>query len=300
MTNLKVQHNNIEYNIDLPEIVSSEEALTMEVEDKLMVAYLTLDNDALNPLEEFDANGNIFTSHRNAGRSEIANYGKYMGMGEDHNKWGKFNPENLAINAIPLDVYQHTGVTYSVSGEGQQDRFDTAKNCAVWVADQSVMDNIEAQLVDFYIKNLNLNSRLVEILRGKIKADKDSEPDCRNTSENNVLFVRLANHLDCRVDGILHKKQELLREYCKSVLTEYNHYLNGEVYSVNFNEYEISRTKSGKVSLVLTDENAISGFYGEEYAIQELKNQFDYSANVLKAKIAEQEAVQENQSEFKM
>lgn len=45
--------------------------------------------------------------------------------------------------AVSLDVYEHSGISYSISGQGQQCAFDTARSGAVWVPDESAIENFE-------------------------------------------------------------------------------------------------------------------------------------------------------------
>lgn len=45
---------------------------------------------------------------------------------------------------VSLDVYAHSGVSYSVSGQGMQCAFDTARGGAVWVPDDCCIEHIES------------------------------------------------------------------------------------------------------------------------------------------------------------
>lgn len=45
---------------------------------------------------------------------------------------------------VMLDVYEHGGVAYSVSGSGMQCRFDTARGGAVWVAGEARVAELDA------------------------------------------------------------------------------------------------------------------------------------------------------------
>lgn len=59
--------------------------------------------------------------------------------------WRKFRAEGTIGNkyAIPLDVYEHSQICYSLPGEGMQDRFDTSRGGAVWVPDECAIENFE-------------------------------------------------------------------------------------------------------------------------------------------------------------
>lgn len=47
-------------------------------------------------------------------------------------------------HAVLLDVYEHSQISYRLSGTGMQDQFDTARGGAVWVPDDCLLEDIEA------------------------------------------------------------------------------------------------------------------------------------------------------------
>ena len=49
--------------------------------------------------------------------------------------------------AVELDIYEHGGVAYSVSGTGMQCDFDTSRCAAVWVPDDDALDNIKSSVL---------------------------------------------------------------------------------------------------------------------------------------------------------
>ena len=50
------------------------------------------------------------------------------------------------LGTVPLDIYEHGGVHYSLSGHGMQCGWDTTHHGAVWVPDECAIDNIKCQL----------------------------------------------------------------------------------------------------------------------------------------------------------
>lgn len=46
--------------------------------------------------------------------------------------------------AIPLDIYEHSGLAYSVTGTGMNCRWDTSRAAAVWVPDEDAIANIRS------------------------------------------------------------------------------------------------------------------------------------------------------------
>lgn len=61
-----------------------------------------------------------------------------------HTWWKKGREDGTIGNkyAVSLDVYEHSGISYSVSGEGTQCRFDTSRGGALWIPDDDTITNI--------------------------------------------------------------------------------------------------------------------------------------------------------------
>lgn len=78
----------------------------------------------------------------------------FLGKDEDVRDWEDLAKEmwlegraNGTIGnkwAVSLDVYEHSGISYSVSGEGMQCQWDTARGGAVWVPDKDLIEDIES------------------------------------------------------------------------------------------------------------------------------------------------------------
>lgn len=64
-----------------------------------------------------------------------------------------------AKHSVMLDVYEHGGISYSVSGSGMQCRFDTARGGAVWVPSEDQIEEIEKR-GPVYMKGKILVNRL--------------------------------------------------------------------------------------------------------------------------------------------
>lgn len=47
--------------------------------------------------------------------------------------------------AVKVDIYEHSGISYSVSGEGMQCRWDTTRAGAVWVPNELALENIQSR-----------------------------------------------------------------------------------------------------------------------------------------------------------
>ena len=49
--------------------------------------------------------------------------------------------------AVPLDIYEHGGISYSLAGTGMNCRWDTTHAAAVWVPDEDSISNIRASVM---------------------------------------------------------------------------------------------------------------------------------------------------------
>lgn len=133
--------------------------------------------------------------------------------------------------AVPLDIYEHGGVSYSLAGTGMNCRWDTSHAAAVWVPDEDAISNIRASVMS-------------ELGIG--------EPPAGSTP------------IDARI--LSAKMYEKAREYCKGILEEYNDWANGSVYGVVV--YVIDRQTGRRIK---AHDDECWGFIGSTYAESELE-----------------------------
>jgi hypothetical protein len=88
--------------------------------------YLTQDNNPENPFENSEGNG-IFYHWKGMGVEELKRYCELLGYDPDTREIiGKEDKD-----AVRIDKYEHSGITYSVEGEGMNCRWDTSHSWAV-------------------------------------------------------------------------------------------------------------------------------------------------------------------------
>jgi hypothetical protein len=116
-----------------------ESTLTIKKTAKGFVArYLTPDNDPLNPFENDEGMGDFF-HWKDYGREQLLKYCEALGYDpETREKIGKENPD-----AVKIDKYEHSGISYSVSGEGRQCRWDTSSAWAVWLPNNCLLEDLK-------------------------------------------------------------------------------------------------------------------------------------------------------------
>lgn len=115
------------------------EPLVRVTDDQIILGYLVDDSDCANPLEDCDGMGHIYEARRN---------GPTLRQYEEARALGDYSDCKPNPYAVLLDVYEHGGIAYSLSGAGLQCRFDTARGGAVWVPDACLIEDIESNASD--------------------------------------------------------------------------------------------------------------------------------------------------------
>lgn len=122
--------------------VDHPEPLAAKSGDKLIIVYAVQDEHL--PIEDLlgDGMGKLLSLHR---YSSTRGQG-FAALGLD--QYGEFDPDlRPNKNAVLLDCYAHGSQHWSISGDGMQCRFDTARGAGVWVPDdclRSQLDDDEA------------------------------------------------------------------------------------------------------------------------------------------------------------
>ncbi len=139
--------------------------------------------------------------------------------------------------AVLLDIYEHGGVVYSVSGGGMQCRWDTTRRGAVWVPDEGAESDIRTNV----LRDMGLGD-----LRwfGTVGSE-DEPPVVRYTNDGGRTWSgayrteAAARAAMLEASGLRLDPTELAgrltgeaERYCRGVLDEYNAWVNGEVYGV--------------------------------------------------------------------
>lgn len=105
---------------------------------KTVVGYLSHDEDCENPFDSCEGMGKIIDRRsRHSTAESRAEFYKAFGVDEDGNKNGKRNPL-----AVMLDVYEHSGTSWSIQGGGMQCQWDTTKGGGVWIPDPACLEHI--------------------------------------------------------------------------------------------------------------------------------------------------------------
>lgn len=176
-------------------------------------------------------------------------------------------------DAVLLDIYDHGGQVYSISGEGLQCRWDTSRGAAVWVPDDSARDEIERRMAVYAF--------------GRITKERTSSGDARwlvlshdkeTLHETDAWYkafewLQSVTHNKVATADQLHVGRKLAaEELARGSLDLYNAWLRNDCYGVC--TVELQRVYDGdSYSWKITNEDAVWSFIGSESAESELKGE---------------------------
>lgn len=169
-------------------------------------------------------------------------------------------------HAVLLDVYEHSGISYSLSGDGMQCQWDTARGGAVWVPDKYAREEIVRRGEVYRKGDVNeLKSGKFEVrtLRDATSYTNVTHPDFENWHEAFAYLAGLA--VTYQRDQIT-AEQIAAREIAKSAAEEYTSWCNGDCYGVVVAIFD----RYGEI----LDEDACWGYIGDDYAYQALQDEF--------------------------
>lgn len=96
------------------------------------------DENADNPFECADGNG-IFYHWKNHGKEQYYKYCELLGYNTETGDKTKKQHND----AILIDKYEHSGISYSIHGEGHNCKWDTSSCHAVWYPDACILDELK-------------------------------------------------------------------------------------------------------------------------------------------------------------
>ena len=174
--------------------------------------------------------------------------------------------------AVSLDIYEHGGVAYSVSGGGMQCQWDTSRGGAVWVPDEDALDNIRSSVLSELgigqIRWFGACGSETDPLHARYSLDGENwigeGMGWKWREAQNRMIEACATKIDQKKFNSM--MYDLAVTYCKGVLDDYNNWANGNVYGAIC--YVIDR-ETGQV--VDGDDSECWGILGSEAAEGELE-----------------------------
>lgn len=165
-----------------------------------------------------------------------------------------------------LDIYEHSGILYSLYNEGTQCYFDTSSVGAVWVPSETIIEEARYQafheITGIEFKTVYSQDGKTNVVLYK-KPDEDFHGDDLKASTFNEMIKRLWNTRAINKNVFNDKVQKHITKAARSVLEIYNEYLNGGCYSISVQELDPA---TGDI----LNDSSVSGFYGLRAAEEEL------------------------------
>jgi len=173
-------------------------------------------------------------------------------------------------DAVLLDLYDHSGVSYSVSGHGTQCRWDTSRGAAVWVPDEYARDEIErrAEVYKYayvddngYCRGRGIKYSLY-IQNSAYRPQSDAWRELYQLAKEIARLKKKAGEPP-EFDGRQIATLELAEQACET----YTSWANGDCYGVVVGIYNLEGN--------LVEEDACWGYVGSEWAESALAEEFE-------------------------
>lgn len=166
--------------------------------------------------------------------------------------------------AVKLDIYEHSGRSYSISGEGMQCRWDTSSCGAIWEPDsESTMSILETAIAPL---------RDIHFVMAEWVKDPGAWID-------RMAAAFTASGTEKTGATLLNELKTISTAQCRGMLESYNSWVNGDVYGVVV--YAIDRTTG---ELIDELDSECWGHIGHSYAVETLEDEILSMVENLSAK----------------
>ena len=175
--------------------------------------------------------------------------------------------------AVLLDIYEHSGISYSIAGTGMNCRWDTSSAAAVWIPCQDAEDNIMSSVLEdlgigkiawygaLFDKTNPLHARYSIdggnswVGEGKGWKWKDALKALQTASPTKINPEVMRKALSDKAEA-----------YCKGILPEYNAWRNGWAYG--HVAYVIDRETGQRID---DEDDECWGYFDMQLAEEELE-----------------------------
>lgn len=171
--------------------------------------------------------------------------------------------------AVPLDVYEHGGVAYSVSGTGMQDKFDTSRGGALWLPDSVARENIAYQAIQALLP-AGTEVHYASTTEGKNEIRYALPDGSTHGSFANFLdaikAAAIAQDISLAPAVVLQKMRDIAIEDATSAAEQYTDWSNGNTFGYVLDTF--IKTIQGEWEHDESDD--VYGFIGDKYVLQEV------------------------------
>lgn len=207
-------------------------------------------------------------------RDKLADLLQLLSEGEAQAAWERALAAGSIGNplAVLLDIYEHGGVVYSVTGGGMQCRWDTTRGGAVWVPDEGAEDNIRCNVLRGLgvgeVRWFGAVGSTDDPMVARFSLDGGNSwtgaYESRSRAMAGMVEAAGVSIRPSELDRLLAEEAE---RYCRGVLEDYNAWVNGEVYGVVV--YVLDRVTGRRVK---AHDHESWGYLGSEHAEDSLED----------------------------
>jgi hypothetical protein len=173
-------------------------------------------------------------------------------------------------DAVLLDLYDHSGVSYSVSGHGMQCRFDTSRGAAVWVPDEYARSELGRRAETYayaYVDTTGFckGRNIKYILRVQNTDWTKQSDDWRELYQLAKEIARLKKKAGepSEFDG----RRIATLEFAEAACESYTSWANGDCYGIVIGIYDLEGN--------LIEDPTCWGYVGSEWAEEALEEEFE-------------------------
>lgn len=200
------------------------------------------------------------------------------------------------VDVVSLDCYQHGGTSWSVSGQGMQCQFDTARGAGVWVPDDCARDEINRRAPVYQKGRISNNNGTRGNLKFYVRTFKmrghdvlDFDDTVHPVFEEWYQAFQYLDALDVAVtSGAAEGRYAAAFELARNACEEYTPWLNGDCYGFVVATFENIAEVGDDPEWEFVSSDECWGFIGSDYAMEEAHSSAKHAAESIKTQAAQQ------------
>lgn len=196
--------------------------------------------------------------------------------------WDKAADRGLIGNplSVMLDIYEHGGINYSLSGSRMNFDFDTTRGGAIWVPDEEAVINIKIQAA----KKLGVEIVTTRIGCVGVKPEHNIPSILTVGDKTFSEWKSAADFALSKFENsvVLRAQQEIAREFAKGSVELYNDWCNGNCFGIVSAIYESVGNDNWEIR---EDDHSTFGYIGYQPALDEAKSSHEGTVKFLEKSI---------------
>lgn len=180
-------------------------------------------------------------------------------------------------DAVFLDVYDHSGQSWSITGGGMQCRWDTSSGAGAWVPDKCLLDELEGaqrKACFAYIRStpyLRGRDKKYQLMKVLWDGDVCKGEESVQLSDDFAMLVKARDQITIAAGypsptQTIWGRRMACEIYAQQFLDTYNEIISGNIYGCVCEVFDDAGEQ--------VDDESCWGFIGSEYAEESLKSEF--------------------------